>query len=91
MKWIDLSLRSSGLERYCPDPVQQYVVRSMSVSDLYKQVVIDHNREPRNYGELADATHTARGLNALCGDDIRVSAVVQSDRRQLGLRREVCA
>ena len=51
----------------------------MSVSDLYKQVVIDHNREPRNYGELADATHTARGLNALCGDDIRVYARIDDN------------
>lgn len=48
----------------------------MSVSDLYKQVVIDHNREPRNFGALADATHTARGLNALCGDDIRVYVLI---------------
>lgn len=51
----------------------------MSVSDLYKQVVIDHNREPRNYGELAQATHSARGLNALCGDDIRVYVQISDE------------
>ena len=44
----------------------------MALSDLYKSIVIDHNRDPRNYRALDAPTHDARGLNALCGDDIRV-------------------
>ena len=44
----------------------------MSISDLYRSAVLDHNRAPRNFRELEDATHEARGLNALCGDDLRV-------------------
>ncbi|MDX1569759.1 MAG: SUF system NifU family Fe-S cluster assembly protein [Xanthomonadales bacterium] len=44
----------------------------MSISDLYRSAVLDHNREPCNFKELEGATHEARGLNALCGDDLRV-------------------
>lgn len=52
----------------------------MSIQDLYRAAVIDHNRSPRNFGELDDATHCSRGLNALCGDDIRVYLVVEGGR-----------
>ncbi|MEM9532455.1 MAG: Fe-S cluster assembly sulfur transfer protein SufU [Pseudomonadota bacterium] len=44
----------------------------MSLQELYRDAVIDHNRNPRNFSEMEDATHHSRGLNALCGDDIRV-------------------
>lgn len=44
----------------------------MSVHELYRSAILDHNRHPRNVGRLPDATHSARGLNALCGDDIQV-------------------
>lgn len=42
------------------------------IADLYRSAVLDHNRNPRNFGEMGDATASARGLNALCGDDITV-------------------
>lgn len=46
----------------------------MSISEdlqrLYQEVVLDHNRYPRNWGELPDATHKAHGLNPLCGDEL---------------------
>jgi len=48
--------------------------------DLYQQVILDHNRSPRNFHEIADATHTASGDNPLCGDIIRLYATVQDDR-----------
>lgn len=51
----------------------------MALSDLYKSIVIEHNREPRNYGSLTDCTHQARGLNALCGDDIVVALRLRDD------------
>jgi nitrogen fixation NifU-like protein len=45
----------------------------MSVaSQLYQEVILDHNRKPRNYGRLEDATRKAEGLNPLCGDHIWV-------------------
>ena len=43
----------------------------MSLDQLYQSKILEHNRAPHNHFELADATHTARGLDALCGDDIQ--------------------
>jgi len=37
---------------------------------LYQEVILDHNKKPRNWGVLADATHKAEGHNPLCGDHI---------------------
>ena len=38
------------------------------LQDLYREVILDHNRNPRNFGELADATRVVAGVNPLCGD-----------------------
>lgn len=38
------------------------------LTDLYQEVILDHNRKPRNYHELGGASHTAEGYNPLCGD-----------------------
>lgn len=38
------------------------------LQELYRQVILDHNRNPRNFGELADATRVVAGVNPLCGD-----------------------
>ena len=40
------------------------------LGDLYQEVIIDHGRRPRNFGELEDATRTAEGFNPLCGDQL---------------------
>jgi nitrogen fixation NifU-like protein len=40
---------------------------------LYQEVILDHNRKPRNWGVLADATHRAEGHNPLCGDHLVVT------------------
>jgi nitrogen fixation protein NifU and related proteins len=40
--------------------------------ELYQSVILDHNRAPRNYGPLADATGQADGRNPLCGDEVTV-------------------
>lgn len=39
---------------------------------LYQEVILDHSRHPRHFGELAGATHQAEGLNPLCGDEIKI-------------------
>ena len=39
---------------------------------LYQEVILDHNRKPRNYGTLEHASHHAEGHNPLCGDHISV-------------------
>jgi nitrogen fixation NifU-like protein len=38
------------------------------LSELYQEVILDHNRRPRNFRALAAASHTAEGYNPLCGD-----------------------
>jgi nitrogen fixation NifU-like protein len=38
------------------------------LNDLYQEVILDHNRRPRNFHAIADASHTAEGYNPLCGD-----------------------
>jgi nitrogen fixation protein NifU and related proteins len=38
--------------------------------DLYQEVILDHNRRPRNFGRLADANCSAEGFNPLCGDSL---------------------
>lgn len=40
--------------------------------DLYQEVILDHNKRPRNFGSLPDATREADGYNPLCGDKVRV-------------------
>lgn len=45
--------------------------------ELYQEVIFDHNRHPRNFHAMADASHTADGHNPLCGDQLTVYARVQ--------------
>ncbi|HEV7491679.1 MAG TPA: SUF system NifU family Fe-S cluster assembly protein [Rhodanobacteraceae bacterium] len=44
----------------------------MDTPALYREAVLDHYRNPRNRGELADHTHAADGVNPLCGDSLRI-------------------
>jgi nitrogen fixation protein NifU and related proteins len=48
--------------------------------DLYQEVILDHNRVPRNFGKLPNANREAEGHNPLCGDRVRVSLHVEGDR-----------
>ena len=38
------------------------------LQELYREVILDHNRQPRNFGELEDADRVVEGVNPLCGD-----------------------
>ncbi|MFT4546889.1 MAG: nitrogen fixation NifU-like protein [Verrucomicrobiales bacterium] len=42
------------------------------LEDLYQEIILDHNRRPRNDGELDPCTHRAEGFNPLCGDKLTV-------------------
>ncbi len=46
---------------------------------LYQEVILDHNKKPRNFGKLEDANRFAVGDNPLCGDNYTVYAVVGDD------------
>ena len=43
-----------------------------ATDELYQQVILEHNKKPRNFGVLADANHKAEGFNPLCGDHLWV-------------------
>jgi nitrogen fixation NifU-like protein len=47
---------------------------------MYQQVILEHNKKPRNFGKLEPCSHQAHGLNPLCGDDIEVTLVVENGR-----------
>lgn len=48
----------------------------MHTNSLYQEVILDHNRKPRNYGKLEHASHHATGHNPLCGDRLDISLQV---------------
>jgi nitrogen fixation NifU-like protein len=49
------------------------------LTDLYQEVILDHNRRPRNFHVLENATHQAEGHNPLCGDKVEVFLTVAGD------------
>jgi nitrogen fixation NifU-like protein len=46
------------------------------LSALYRDVIVDHGRQPRNFGALAAPTATADGVNPLCGDELHIEVQV---------------
>jgi nitrogen fixation protein NifU and related proteins len=51
----------------------------MDLTDLYRDVILDHNRRPRNFGPLEAADATAEGVNPLCGDRLTLRLNLDSD------------
>ena len=49
------------------------------LSDLYQEVILDHNRRPRNFRALERATHHAEGYNPLCGDRLDLFLEIDGD------------
>jgi nitrogen fixation protein NifU and related proteins len=47
--------------------------------DLYREIILDHYKNPRHYGEIEDADASAEGQNPLCGDEIAVSVAFNGD------------
>jgi nitrogen fixation NifU-like protein len=47
--------------------------------DLYQEVILDHNRRPRNFYAIPDASQTAEGYNPLCGDRLTLYMKVSGD------------
>lgn len=59
---------------------------------LYQEVILDHNRKPRNFGVVEHATHHAAGHNPLCGDHIEVSLSMQGETiDQIAFEGAACA
>ena len=49
------------------------------VRDLYRDLILDHARNPRHFGKLGHATHSAEGINPLCGDKLKLYLDLDSD------------
>lgn len=59
---------------------------------LYQEVILDHNRKPRNYGELDHPSHHAEGVNPLCGDHIHIALDLNGDSvERIAFHGESCA
>jgi nitrogen fixation NifU-like protein len=51
----------------------------MDSKQLYQELILDHNKKPRNFGKLTGASHRAEGLNPLCGDHIWLTLKISGD------------
>ena len=62
------------------------------LSDLYQEVILDHNRRPRNFRAIESPTHHAEGYNPLCGDRIRIEIkFTQSIASEARFKGDACA
>jgi nitrogen fixation NifU-like protein len=52
----------------------------MELKDLYRDVIVDHNRNPRNFRPMPDADRQAEGFNPLCGDRLTLYVKLDGDR-----------
>ena len=50
------------------------------LSELYQEVILDHNKRPRNFGQLENASHKAEGYNPLCGDRLKLFLRLDGER-----------
>lgn len=51
----------------------------MDLGALYQEIILEHNRSPRNFGALPDATAHAHGRNPMCGDEVSVWLRLRGD------------
>ena len=48
--------------------------------DLYQEIILDHNKNPKNFREIDPASHSAEGYNPLCGDKINIFLNIENDQ-----------
>src|ERR1051325_4768983 len=62
------------------------------LSELYQQVILDHNKKPRNFRKLENANYSAEGFNPLCGDQLTVYLDLENDLlKDVGFEGSGCA
>ena len=62
------------------------------LNDLYQQVILDHNKNPRNFREIENANRTADGNNPLCGDALRVYLELEDEKvKDVAFKGSGCA
>ena len=63
-----------------------------SLSELYQNVILEHNRSPRNYRTMPDANREAQGHNPLCGDHLSIHATLEDGVvKDVGFEGHGCA
>ena len=67
--------------------------QEVKLDDLYQEVILDHNRHPRNFKKLDDANAYSHGYNPLCGDDYQLYLVVDNGGiiKKVGFEGQGCA
>ena len=64
----------------------------MNTKSLYQEVILDHNRNPRNYGSLDNANRSAEGHNPLCGDHLNIKLNLSRGHiNEIAFQGESCA
>ncbi len=55
------------------------MISQSDIRDLYQEVILDHNKSPRNFGKPTEHTHHAEGFNPLCGDHLQMFLKIEDD------------
>ena len=64
----------------------------MDLKDLYRDVIVDHNRNPRNFRAMPDADRHAEGFNPLCGDRLTLYVKLEGETiRDVSFEGSGCA
>jgi nitrogen fixation NifU-like protein len=50
-----------------------------NLNELYRELILDHNKNPRNFGDLNEPTKVVEGFNPLCGDKIKLYIKINND------------
>jgi nitrogen fixation NifU-like protein len=53
---------------------------NQELKELYQQVILDHNKSPRNFRKMENANHFGEGYNPLCGDKIDIYLLIKDDK-----------
>ena len=60
----------------------------MELKELYQEIILDHGKNPRNFGKCKNFTSDAKGHNPLCGDKVHIYAQLDSDKKILDISFE---
>jgi nitrogen fixation protein NifU and related proteins len=52
----------------------------MDLKELYQDIILEHGKNPRNFGKCSDYSHEAKGHNPLCGDQVQVYLKLNKDK-----------
>ena len=60
----------------------------MELKELYQEIILDHGKNPRNFGKCKNFTNDAKGHNPLCGDKVHIFAQLDKDKKILDISFE---